>query len=352
MIKVLQVLGSLQRGGAETMIVNVYRNVDPSQVHFDFLVKDRVEIGYEQEVERLGANIYRVESAKKIGIFNYVKQQFDVMKNNGPYDAVHAHVNVLSGLTMLSAWLAGVKVRVVHSHNTQFKNSRAMVVIGKALLNIFSNRFVACGVDAGKALFGKKRFVVIPNAIEVDKFLYSSDENVKRLRAKLDMKESALQICHIGRFNDVKNHSFIIDVASDLSSKGVDFQLHLLGNGELFEEMKEKVKNLNLRDVFFHGSIPNANEYLIASDLFILPSKHEGLPVTLVEAQCSGIQCYIADNITKEVDFGLGLIKYIPLDLSTWVKEICAFKNENRSNNKERILQTIEERGYSVKRSA
>lgn len=351
MTRILQVLGSLQRGGAETMVMNIYRNIDHNEFQFDFLVKDRVDIGYEEEVIKLGGHIYQVESAKKIGVFRYVLGQSKVMKQFGPYDVVHSHVNVQSGLTVLAAWLAGVKTRISHSHNTQFNNPAVMEFICKTLIHIFANKRIACGKDAGHALFGNRKFSVIPNGIETDKFLLHDLGEFESIRKKLNMNSECIQICHVGRFNDVKNHSFILDIARELESIGIKYELHLLGNGELFDATVEKAKKTNLQHVFFHGSVNNANEYIKASDVFILPSKHEGLPVTLVEAQCAGIPCYIADNITKEVDFGVGLVSYLPLNLESWVDALRKFNVVDRFSKNEAVHKALAERGYSIESS-
>lgn len=348
MTRILQVLGSLQRGGAETMVMNIYRNIDHNEFQFDFLVKDRVDIGYEEEVIKLGGHIYQVESAKKIGVFRYILGQSKVMKQYGPYDVVHSHVNVQSGLTVLAAWLAGVKVRVSHSHNTHFNNPAIMELICKTLIHIFANKRLACGKDAGHALFGNRKFTVIPNGIETDLFILHDHKELNLIRKKLNMNSDCIQICHAGRFNAVKNHSFILDIAQALEFKGIKYELHLLGNGELFDATIEKAKKANLHHVHFHGSVNNANEFIKASDIFILPSKHEGLPVTLVEAQCAGIPCYIADNITKEVDFGVDLLHYLPLKLELWVDALSAFDSIDRITKNETILKAFEARGYSI----
>lgn len=348
MIRVLQVLGSLQRGGAETMVMNIYRNIDREKYQFDFLVKDHVNNGYEEEVKLLGGRIFHVESAKKIGVIKYILQQRNIMANNGPYDVVHSHVNILSGLTVLAAWLAGVRLRISHSHNTKFNNSKIMVSLCKPMIYLFSNKLVACGQEAGKALFGKRKFVVIPNGIEISRFLVSNYNEIETIRNNLKMDTKKLQICHIGRFNDVKNHKFIIEVAKCLEKDEILFELHFLGDGELLNAIKELVNEYSLSSVFFHGSVSNANEYLKASDVFILPSKHEGLPVTLVEAQCAGLPCFIAENITKEVDFGIDLIRYLPLDVNIWEKELSSIKKVNRIDKKDCILHALSSKGYSV----
>lgn len=351
MVRVLQVLGSLQRGGAETMVMNVYRQIDQSKCQFDFLLKEKVDDGYEQEVKKMGGHIYYAESPKKVGIKNYIENMKDIMLKYGPYDAVHSHMNVMSGMVMVSAWLAGVKIRVSHSHNTKFPNSSKVNFVGKILIKLFANRKVACGEKAGKALFCGSKFCVIPNGIDASKYYVYDENEKKQIQNKLGMQQGVLQICHVGRFVDVKNHSFIIEIAQALKNK-IKFQMHLLGNGELFETIQEKAKEQNLEEVLFHGSVNNVNEYLKASDIFILPSKYEGLPVTLVEAQSAGVSCLISDKVPTEADFKIGLIKSLPLNIDEWVDNIEAL-NVKKSVVKQPIIEkAIIARGYDIRDSA
>ena len=317
------------------MVMNVYRQMNRSDLQFDFLLKEKVNDGYEQEVKALGGHIFYVESPKKIGVKNYIKNVKAVIEQNGPYCAVHSHMNVMSGLIMFSAWLSGINLRISHSHSTRFTNSFPTIILGKTLIKIFANKKVACGQKAGKALFGQSKFSVIPNGIDTAKY-YVYDENTRSiLRRKLNMKLDAFQICHVGRFVDVKNHKFILEVARELKNDNVNFQVHLLGDGELFDEIHQMANEMNLEEVCFHGSVENVNEYLKASDLFILPSKYEGLPVTLVEAQSAGVKCLVSNGVPTEADFNLGLMEALPLEKDIWVTRI-----KQCVSNKKRIAQS------------
>lgn len=352
MTRVLQVLGSLQRGGAETMVMNVYRQIDRNKCQFDFLLKEKVEDGYEQEVRELGGHIYYVESPKKVGVKNYIKNMKDIMLKQGPYNAVHSHMNVMSGMVMVSAWMAGVKVRVSHSHSTKFPNSAKINFVGKALIKLFANRKAACGEKAGRALFGSSKFSIIPNGIDTSRYYIYNRNEKRQIRDKLGMQQGVLQICHVGRFIDVKNHDFIIEIAQALKQRNIKFQMHLLGNGELFETIWKKAKEQNLKEVLFHGSVNNVNEYLKAADIFILPSKYEGLPVTLVEAQSAGLSCLISDKVPTEVDFKIGLIKSLPLKLDEWVDNLEMLSAARNVVSQPIIEKAIKTKGYDIRDSA
>lgn len=352
MKRVLQVLGSLQRGGAETMVMNVYREIDRNKIQFDFLLKEKVSEGYEEEVRKMGGNIFYIESPKKIGIKKYIQQVIRVIKENGPYCAVHSHMNVMSGLIMIASFLAGVKTRISHSHSTMFNNNKIVELVGKSLICFFSNKKVACGFLAGKALFGFSSYNIIPNGIDTNKFLLDNIHEKTLLKRSLGMDCQKIQLCHIGRFVDVKNHKFILNLAKELKLKGVQYELHLLGNGELMDAIIEQAKEDGIDEIKFHGSVDNANEFLKACDIFILPSKYEGLPVTLVEAQSAGINCLISDSITKEVDFGLGLIRYLKLNEEDWIREIQKIGIKEKIINPNLIKEKISSVGYDIKDSS
>ena len=152
----------------------------------------------------------------------------------------------------------------------------------------------------------------------------------KGIRRKLGICEDYLVISHVGRFCTIKNHIFILDLIERLLKEKTDFQVLLLGDGELFQDIQNQAESRNLlKNITFLGSVPNVNEYLQASDIFILPSLYEGLPVSLIEAQSTGCYCLCSDRITKEVDIGCGLVDYIPLDISAWRDSIIKIY-ENR----------------------
>lgn len=326
MKRVLQVLGSLQRGGAETMVMNVYRHIDRTQVQFDFLVKERVKDGYEQEIESLGGRIICVSSPKIIGTFRYILQVRKAILENGAYCAVHSHMNVISGLIMVAAYCAGVKNRIAHSHSTNFPNTCLVNNLGKFLIGVFSTQRAACSKQAGDALFGLKAYNVIPNGIDTKKYIVNSEEERISIRNNLNFAKNQLHICHIGRFVDVKNHKYIIELAENLKKANCKCIIHLLGDGELFGSIQKMAMSKQLDNVIFHGSVSNVADFLKASDIFILPSKYEGVPLSVIEAQCAGLMCYLSTSISDECDLGIGLVEYLPLDIDKWSSRINAYK--------------------------
>jgi len=347
--RVLQVLGSMQRAGAETMVMNLYRNIDRNIVQFDFLVKEPVENGFEEEIRSLGGNIFYLSSAKKLGILRYILTQTKIMRQNGPYVAIHSHMNMFSGVVMLSAFLAGIRIRIAHSHSTNFLYRKSAQTVFRCLICIFSTNRLACGIEAGRALFGKKGFTVLPNGIDIDQYLPAGSIKKSELREKLSMDSDTIQICHIGRFEKVKNHKFILDLAQKLRNEEMQFKIHLLGDGPLFEEISLAVRNTGLSEVVLHGNVDNVNEYLNVADFLVLPSYYEGLPMTLVEGQCAGVHCLVSDKVTQEVDIGVGLMDFLPLDVNEWVNKIKKYECNCTFVSNEEIKKKASVKGYSVK---
>ena len=175
MKKVLQVLGSLQRGGAETLVMNIYRNIDKKNIQFDFIVRENVDNGYEEEVKKLGGRIFVIPSPQKIGLKECIRRHIDVIKNNGPYICVHSHMNAMSFISMYAAKKCKIKNRISHSHSTSFPG-KIKLLFGRYLTKRYSTKLLACSKDAGLKLFGNSNFEIIPNGIILDNFLVSDED--------------------------------------------------------------------------------------------------------------------------------------------------------------------------------
>lgn len=351
-MKILQVFGSLQRGGAETMFMNIYRGLDHEKYKIDFLVKERTNNGYEDEVIKNGGRIILVESPRKSGLLKYIIILRTCMIENGPYDIIHSHVNDLSGLILFAARIAKIPIRIAHSHSASSANAYLKLIMGKLFIKCFANKRIACGKKAGAFLFGRNKFVVLPNAIEPSRYVVESNDEKNKLRMNLNFSDDSIYLIHIGRFVEAKNHVFLLDIFSSLIHEDDRFNLLLLGDGPLFESIKDKASKLSInKNVIFLGSVSNPWDYLKASDIFILPSLWEGLPVSVIEAQCSGIPCLISDVVTKDSDLGLDLVTFLPLDRGPWVKGVVSAFHNRRFIVKDVILEKLAEQYYDVNKS-
>jgi glycosyltransferase involved in cell wall biosynthesis len=344
----------MNRGGAETLIMNLYRHIDRTRVQFDFLTcKEGV---FDAEIIALGGRIYRIPYVTDVGHFGYkdaLHQFFQLHKN---YKIVHSHMDKMSGMVLKAAYDAGIPVRIAHSHNTFSEGGRAARAykwfVGKQIKSFATHRF-ACSHAAARWLYGDeaKHAIILNNAIEIEKYLYSESSR-RKMRDALQISDDQIVFGHVGRFNEQKNHLFLLDIFKEVNNRLPNSLLILIGDGMLRKKMEQKIHTLKLMDkVKLLGVRDNVHEWLQAFDIFLFPSLHEGLPVTLVEAQSSGLPCFISEHITKEVDLGVGLLRYLPItNPNTWAEEIL--KQAKQLRKRENYKQRLAQKGYDIKRIA
>lgn len=337
-IRVLQITGGMDMGGIENFIMNIYRNIDRNKVQFDFLIHQEKEQIFEEEIKKLGGNIYRIPSIKKIGYFNYKKELKNFFEKN-KYKIVHSHYNELSGLILKVAKKCGIKNRIAHSHTSYptYKNFFIKIFSKFLILQLKDKNILklACSREAGEWLYGiNSKFEIINNGVNPQEYIFNTKKR-NEMREKAKLKANDIVIGHIGRFSNEKNHSFLIDIFNELLKINENYKLLLVGDGNTREEIEKKIKSLKLEDgIRFLGVRKDVKNILQGLDIFILPSIFEGLPVTLVEAQGAGLKCFISDSITKEIDLECGLIKFIGLDKSAleWAKIIDINKEYKRED--------------------
>lgn len=350
-IRVAQIIGKWLGGGVESIVMNYYRHIDRNKIQFDFICDDdSTDIPYE-EIEKLGGKVILIPPYQKV--FKYHKKLKKVL-TEGHYKIVHSHINTLSVFSLYAAKCAGVPVRIAHSHSTTNKKEIKKNIIKQILRpfsKVFSTNYMCCSELAGRWLFGNKAYdegkvFLLNNAIEIDKFKYN--EEVRKLKRKeLNISDDTLVIGHVGRFVEQKNHKFLIDIFNELHKKKKNSILLLIGHGPLMNEVKEKVKNLELEDcVKFLGQRNDTNELYQAMDIFCLPSLYEGLPVVGIEAQASGLLCFFSNTMTKETKVINSTI-FLPLNDSAnkWKTIIINnFKNYRRMD----VSNEIESKKFNI----
>lgn len=300
--RVLNVLPSMRAAGVESFVMNVYRNIDRSKIQFDFLVHTNKKEFFDDEIKKLGGRIYRLSLKDDKNFVKYIRDLNNFFKEHPEYTIVHGHMQSLMPLYLAVAKKNGVKERIAHSHNSSFEKSTKGVLlhIFSRFAKYFSTTNYACSKTAGQYLFGKNKFEVILNGIDVDKFFFN-EENRKKLRKEL-LCEDKFVIGHIARFELQKNHEFLVDVFYEFQKKCRDSVLLLVGEGKLENRIKRQVDLLGISDkVHFLGVRKDANVLYSAFDCFVLPSLYEGLPVVGVESQLSGLPVLLSDTITNEV---------------------------------------------------
>lgn len=330
-IRILHVLGRLDRGGAETMVMNLYRSMDRERIQFDFILHTTDECSYTKEVHELGGRIYAVPaySLKTAGTYRKAWKTF--FAEHPEYRILHSHVRSTASLYLPLAKRYGLTT-IIHSHNTCAGAGIAALVkrILQYPLRFQADYLFACGRKAGEWLFGKKacaskRFILLPNAIDLSHFLYSSEVR-KGIRERLGIAEGTFVAGHIGRFEEQKNHTFLIEVFAALHQSVPDSILLLLGEGPLEQQIHSITAAHNLEQaVWFMGSRSDVPELLQGMDVLIFPSVYEGLPVTLIEAQATGITVIASENVTREVIL-TDLVKQLSLKDSAvrWAQRAAA----------------------------
>lgn len=338
-IRVAQIIGKWLGGGVESVVMNYYRNIDRNKIQFDFICdNDSTNIPY-AEIESLGGKVILISPYQKV--IKYHKELKRVLKD-GNYKIVHSHINTLSVFSLFAAKCAGVPVRIAHSHSTTNKKEKSKNLMKQLLRQfskVFATDYMCCSELAGRWLFGDKEYdkgnvYLLNNAIDLDKFKY--DEVVRRKKRKeLNIDDDTLVIGHVGRFVEQKNHRFLIDIFNEVHKQKENSILLLAGQGPLMGEMKEKVKISGIEDsVKFLGQRNDINELYQAFDVFCLPSLYEGLGMVAIEAQVSGLLCFVSTEI-PEIAKVTERIVFINLEnkIEIWTEIIFKYlKNVNRKN--------------------
>ena len=324
MIRVLQCVNIMDRAGLETMLMNYYRNIDKSQIQFDFLTHRFEEGAYDNEIKGMGGKIYhapRLYPQNYPAYFRWMKKFFSEYPE---YRIVHSHIDSMGYLPLLAAKKAGIPVRIAHSHNTKIQKDFKYLLkqYFRFKINSVCNYRLACGEIAGKHLFGNKSFKVIPNAIEAERFYFNMDIRKKK-REELEVEDKVV-IGHVGRFSYQKNHMYLIRIFKEFLEIHSESVLLLVGSGEKEAEVKNQLKQMGIENkVRFLGNRSDVNELYQAMDVFVMPSFFEGIPVVGIEAQFSGLPCIFSDKVPKEVEFSYNC-KFVPLSepVGKWAKYI------------------------------
>lgn len=341
MVRILQVVTHMNRGGLETMLMNYYRQIDRSRVQFDFLVHRAERGDYDDEIESLGGRIYRLPRLNPLSP-SYARALKDFFQTHA-YSIVHSHLDCMSAYPLCAAKKAGVPVRIAHAHSkSQDKDWKYLIKLyAKSQIPKYATDLFACGNEAGAWMFhGQQQIKLLPNAIETD--LYTFDPEIRnQVRAEFQLQNQPV-IGHVGRFNYPKNHPFLIHIFAKLVQLIPDARLMLVGGGEGMDEIKAKVHTLGLTDqVIFTGVRSDVDRLMQAMDLFVMPSLYEGLPVTMVEAQAAGLPCLISDKVPAEciITDGLVSIERLESAADVWAQRIMSqLRSTKRSSHREEII--------------
>lgn len=354
-IRVLQVLGGTNLGGAESRVMDLYRNIDRTRVQFDFAVHTRDKGFFDEEIEALGGRIYSLPRFVGYNWIAYRKAWKQFFAEHPGYACVHGHMTSTASLYLPLAKKAGVRTTAAHARSAGVDGGlKGMLTrILRKSLKRKADYCLAASALAGEAVFGTKAVVqgkvhVLPNAIEAEKYDYDRAKR-QEMRERLGIKNSYV-FGHVGRFHPCKNHGFLIEVFGAVCAEHPDSRLFLLGEGSGMEEIRKKAEELGILDrVEFLGNRAAVSDYYQAMDCFVFPSLYEGLPGTVLEAQSAGLPCVVSDTVTREVGV-TDLVTFLPLTASPeeWAKTALKKAELPRRGRTEEIRQS----GFDVKTQA
>jgi len=338
-MRVLLVVGAMNRGGIETWLMDIARALDPAEVELTFLEHVEEECHFDAEIRALGHRVVVCRSPRSPLLYSVRLRH--LLQDEGPFDAVHSFVSTFSALPLSIAALAGVPVRVAHSQTDR----RAVLARSGWLRRAYSRGAtavlrramtvgIACTEEAALFLFRRVsssdgRVCILPNGIDITRF-----ENAEPiLRAEIGLPDETLLVGHVGRFDPVKNHRLLVEVAKVWAADGSGVHLVLVGDGPEWPATAAAVARAGLDGaVTLTGARDDIPQVMASLDALVLPSTHEGAPITLVEAQASGVVCVVSSAVTASSGVVPGLVQWMPpgAGATEWARRVPEAAREPR----------------------
>lgn len=353
-IRILEVFGRMNRGGAESMIMNLYRKMDHSQVQLDFMVHTNEHCLFDDEILQLGGRIYNVPRFNGKNLLTYRKAWRRFFEEHPEHRVVHGHMGSTAAIYLHEANRAG-RFTIAHSHSAGFVGCVRDILY---MMFSFPTRFVAmqffgCSTEAGIARYGKRvvhsrKYSNFPNAIDLGRFSFNNDVR-KRKRCELGIGDNQLVIIHVGRVTTPKNPKMIFQVFKEIIARNEDAFCLWVGTGELEPEYRKLIETEGLQQrIVMTGVRSDIPHLLMAADAFLFPSLWEGLPVSVIEAQSTGLPCVISDAISKEVKVS-NLVEWHSLKETpiVWAKRCLALAEKYRYNRYSPV-ENIRNAGYDI----
>lgn len=356
-VRVLNVLGTTNLGGAESRVMELYRVLDRDKVQFDFLVHTDKEGYYSEEIRSLGGRIYCVPRFRALNYFAYRKALKRFFEAHHEYVAIQGHMTSTAAIYLPIAKRAGIPMTIAHARSAGVdKGIKGILTrVLRYPLKYRTDYCFTCSAEAARTVYGvhwikKGRVWTIPNAIDTARFRYN--EMVRdQMRTALGVSERFV-IGHVGRFSFMKNHAYLIDIFAELCKICDNAVLFLIGTGELEAGIRDKVKAGGLESkVYFLGTCPDVERYYQAFDYFVFPSVFEGLPGSVAEAQASGLHCLVSDKVTREAAL-TDLVSYRSIEEPPvqWALEIM--KNRKKAFQRADMCAVIAGKNFDVRQQA
>lgn len=343
-IKIAQVVGNSRAGGVISCVLNFYRNIDRTLFQFDFYTYGPSR--YDKEIIELGGRVFYIPDV--LSFFKSVSAMKAHFKREGYY-AVHAHLTSLSFVPLLAAKLAHVKLRICHAHSTSHKSEKVWLVKNtlKHISKLYPTALAGCSKLSNCWLYGKRKgeeAFLLHNAIDLTRFKHDAKKS-EAMKESLGLTGKHVIGC-IGRFEFQKNMPFLIDAFASLALEDLDAHLILVGSGREEKSILAKIAHYGLQErVHILRDIKEVENYFAAFDLFVLPSRFEGLPLVAIEAQAMGIPCLLSDLITDEVNIS-EKCEFLSIDsFGAWAEKMRDMLREDKVYDAtEKIVQA----GYDI----
>ena len=338
----------MNAGGAEGFLMKVYRELDKSRYQMDFCINVKEKCFYEDEILAMGGRIYRIPS-KSEDLAQFKKQLTNIIKENGYDNVLRITSSAMGFMDLKVAKKAGARVCCARSSNASDGDGlKAKVAhrLGRVLYNKYVDVKVAPSDLAARYTFGdgvyeKGGVNIVHNGVDLGVFKFYPEKRAE-IRKEFSIGDEIKLVGHVGRFDEQKNHTFLLDIFKKLHDTDPNTKLLLVGKGNLQESMREKAAALGIGDaVIFAGVRSDVPHLLSAMDVFAFPSFYEGMPNTVIEAQATGLPCVIADTITREADI-TGLVEYLPLgDADEWAAHVAAAIRAERADTHPSFISKI-----------
>ena len=359
-IRILPVVGGMNRGGIETWLMHVLRHIDRDRFQMDFLVHTTEPCPYDDEVGVLGSKIIPCLDPAKPWL--YGRNFKRILREYGPYDIVHSHVHHFSGYVLYLAKQAGVAVRIAHSHNdTSAIDAKAglyrrlYLTLTKWLIYRYATLGFAASCQVVTVLFNQgwktdSRWRVLYYGVDLTPFRDIVDSVA--VRAELGIPADAFVIGHVGRFEEQKNHLFLLEVAAAIAKKQPNMRLLMVSDGSLRPQIEQKAIEMGLdKYVIFAGLRSDVPRLMLgAMDTFVLPSLYEGLGLVLIEAQAAGLPCVFSDIVPEEADVIKPLVQRISLSKSpfVWAETILEARDTRSGISQAHALAIVEKSPFNI----
>ncbi|MDW5298975.1 MAG: glycosyltransferase family 1 protein [Sedimentibacter sp.] len=350
MIRILNIMGTMNMGGAETFLMKVYRNIDRKKIQFDFLVsKPGV---YDNEIISLGGKIFTIPLKSKSPIKHHLAIK-NIVRSNNYKTVLRCSSHTLAYLDFLAAKKGGATKFIMRSTSSKGEPGVFPAMLHRLFrrkLNEITTFKIAPSTDAGIWLFGEKtisedKFTLVNNGIEAQKFIFNENSRIM-IRNELNL-ENKFVVGHIGRFTEAKNHEYLLKIFTKIVKKNKESILLLIGEGELELKIKNMINSYGLKDnVKILNNRLDIPELLMAMDIYVFPSLYEGMPNTVIEAQATGLKCLLSDRITKEVKL-TNLVDFLPINISdeVWARKALEVV---RGYKREDMSEEIKSLGYDI----